>query len=266
MKKFYLLSVFLLSFAIYAQKDINVGSQSSVFNSAGLDVQPEYPGGIVAFQKFIANKFNERNFTPETDDIKIFAQFIINEDGTLSDIKILRANSNSISNEIAKIISESPKWSPGSIKGKVVKSRYNVPIIIKRKNAQREIKSTDSFIDDNVATPDFARKTVKDDEDKVYIMPDLDEVPKFPGGTDAFMKLFDKNFDKSKVNLLAYALVDIIVEKDGSLTVSVSKATNDIVKAEAERVLKSLPKWSPAKRGGQPVRTTFLKRFEIRKP
>lgn len=266
MKKFYLIYILFLSVSIKAQTDVNVGTkEQKIYNSAGLDVQPQFPGGVAAFQSYISQKFNERNFTPETDNIKIYVQFVINESGSLSDIKVLRASETGISEEIVRIISQSPKWSPGSIKGKTVKAVYTVPIIIKRKNAQKEIKIADGYPDDNLPVPDFDRKTEKNDENKVYIMPDLDERPKFPGGTDAFLKMFDSKFDKSKLSFAAYALADIIVEKDGSLTITVSKATNDAVKTETERVLKMMPKWTPAIKDGQPVRTTFLQRFEIRK-
>ncbi len=267
MKKFYLIYVLFATLAINAQNDVKpvpakgTTDDNQIYNTAGLDVVPAFPGGVAAFQTHINKKFNERNVTPETNDIRVYAQFVVEKDGTLSDINILRSPDKAIGDELVRIITTSPKWVPGSLNGKIVRVRYNVPMTIKRTKPKDKVEA----FDDNVAVPDFNSKKVEDTENKVYIMPNLDEKPTFPGGTDAFLKLFDKNFDKSKLSFSSYALADIIVEKDGSLTVTVSKATNDTVKAETERVLKSLPKWTPAKIGGQPVRTTFSQRFEIRK-
>lgn len=267
MKKFYLIFLLFASLAINAQKVVKPApakvttDDNQIYNTASLDVSPAFPGGVAAFQTYINKKFNERNVTPETNDIRVYAQFVVEKDGSLSDIKIFRSTETEVTEEVIRIIGTSPKWAPGSVNGKIVRVRYNVPMTIKRTKP----KETDLQLDDNVAVPDYNSKKVEDTENKLYIMPNLDEKPTFPGGTDAFLKLFDKNFDKSKLSFSSYALADIIVEKDGSLTLTVSKATNDAVKAETERVLKTLPKWTPAKKSGQPVRATFSQRFEIRK-
>ena len=88
----------------------------------------------------------------------------------------------------------------------------------------------------------------------------VDEKPSFPGGENAM-----KSFLKSNVKYPATALengvqgrvlVQMIIEKDGSISdVKVIRSVDPSLDREALRVVKAMPKWTPAKLKGIPVRT-----------
>ena len=49
-------------------------------------------------------------------------------DGTVSDVRILKSVSVYIDREAKRVIQSSPKWKPGSVGGKSVKTRMNIPL------------------------------------------------------------------------------------------------------------------------------------------
>ena len=64
---------------------------------------------------------------------KVTVKFTINTIGKVSDIKILRSLSNSIDNEIIRVLNTSPDWKPGLQKGKAVNQQFVIPVNFKIK-------------------------------------------------------------------------------------------------------------------------------------
>ena len=60
----------------------------------------------------------------------VTVKFIINTDGTISDISVIRGAHELLNNEVVRIISKSPaNWTPGYVDGKPVRITYNMPIL-----------------------------------------------------------------------------------------------------------------------------------------
>ncbi|PZR16235.1 MAG: energy transducer TonB [Flavobacterium psychrophilum] len=126
--------------------DVNIGTPSgdldkgveapdnTVYNSAGLQVQPEFPGGIQAFYGYVNKNFR----IPEIDQnmtAKIYVSFVVEKDGTLTAIKILRDPGYGLGKEAERVLkSLKTKWSPGIQNGKPVRASYNLPITINIKS------------------------------------------------------------------------------------------------------------------------------------
>lgn len=101
-----------------------------------VEVMPEYPGGINEFRKFVMSNFK----TPKLDEgLKgmIVVQFIIEKDGSLSDIKVLRDLGHGTGEEAVRVVGLSEKWKPGIQNGKPVRVRYTLPIQIDIKKPQK---------------------------------------------------------------------------------------------------------------------------------
>jgi len=94
-----------------------------------VETEAEFPGGMVACQQYIS-----QNITlPESDElgamnIKVYVQFIVEMDGTLSNIQVLRTNSDDIGKSVVAALKKSPKWTPGTIDGKAVRQRMMLPV------------------------------------------------------------------------------------------------------------------------------------------
>jgi hypothetical protein len=101
----------------------------NVYNTAGIDIKPEFPGGIIEFDKFIEKNFKIPDSSPELKG-KIYAIFVIEKDGSLSDIKILRDIGFETGAEAIRVLKMSPKWKPGKKNNKLIRVLFSVPIFI----------------------------------------------------------------------------------------------------------------------------------------
>lgn len=59
---------------------------------------------------------------------KVLVGFIINKDGKVSDVKVLKGVSDDIDAEAVKVISASPKWKPGRVNGNKVRTSVTIPV------------------------------------------------------------------------------------------------------------------------------------------
>jgi len=104
---------------------------SKIFDSQGLQVRPEYPGGISAFYKFVGETMVVPQIESETDlSLKIYVAFIVEKDGTLSEIRAIRDPGYGLGDEAKRVLSLSKKWSPGVQNDKVVRASFLLPITI----------------------------------------------------------------------------------------------------------------------------------------
>ena len=96
------------------------------------EVAPEFPGGIPALMKFLA-----QNVKYPTDAQKagkqgrVIAQFVVTTDGSVADVKIIRGIDPSLDEEAVRVIKSMPKWKPGTQKGQPVNVRYTLPVVFK---------------------------------------------------------------------------------------------------------------------------------------
>ena len=60
---------------------------------------------------------------------RVIVQFTIDKDGSVKDVRVLRGADSTLDKEAVRVISNSPKWSPGKQRGKAVKVKYTFPII-----------------------------------------------------------------------------------------------------------------------------------------
>lgn len=111
-----------------ADKDAEI-VDNNVYSSAGIEVQPEFPGGLAGFSKYVAKNYR----TPEMEqDIKgrVFIEFVVEKDGSLTDIKVLRDLGFGTGAEAVRMLKNSPRWKPGVQNGKSIRVRYSLPILI----------------------------------------------------------------------------------------------------------------------------------------
>lgn len=105
----------------------NVEKEEEIVNFA--EVMPEFPGGVLSLQKFIADAVKYPSIALENEiQGKVYVSFVINEFGNVTNATIVRGVDESLDNEALRVIRSLPKWKPGLQGGKAVKVRYFVPI------------------------------------------------------------------------------------------------------------------------------------------
>ena len=88
---------------------------------------PQFPGGSV--QKWIAKNVKYPMIAQENNiQGKVFVQFVIEKDGSVSDVKVARSVDPSLDKEAIRVVKAMPKWKPGKQRGKPVRVSYTVPI------------------------------------------------------------------------------------------------------------------------------------------
>lgn len=59
---------------------------------------------------------------------KVYIQFVIERDGSITDVKVLRGVDASLDKEAVRVVKAMPKWKPGKQRGKPVRVSYTLPI------------------------------------------------------------------------------------------------------------------------------------------
>ena len=101
---------------------------NSIHTVAGIEIVPEFPGGMEKFYKFVGNNYQ----TPEEEGLKgkVYVTFVVEKDGSLTDIKVIRDIGYGTGKEAIRVLNKCPKWTPGEQNGKKVRVLYSLPITI----------------------------------------------------------------------------------------------------------------------------------------
>ena len=104
-----------------------VEEDNNIYNTAGIEVKPDFPGGMQKFYGYIG-----RSYTAPEDcgSGKVFVTFVVEKDGTLTDIKVIREVCPGSGKEAIRVLKSCPKWNPGEQNGKKVRVLYSLPISI----------------------------------------------------------------------------------------------------------------------------------------
>ena len=99
-----------------------------------------------------------------------------------------------------------------------------------------------------------------DDDERIYEV--VEENAQFPGGDEACMKWLAEHLKYPSIcqeqGVQGRVFVSFVVNKDGSIVdVEIKRSPDPNLSKEAERVVKSMPKWKPARQGNRTVRSRF---------
>jgi periplasmic protein TonB len=131
MKIFSSLLIFLLLSAgiSFAQKEEPI-IKRQIFTV--VEEMPEFPGGPGAMNKFLSEKLKyPKRASKKNIEGKVVVRFIVEVDGTLSDIKIQRSLDPDCDKETLRVIHKMPRWNPGRQQGVAAACYYTLPVTFK---------------------------------------------------------------------------------------------------------------------------------------
>lgn len=205
------------------------------------DVSPRFQGGHVeefvnwAMKQIIYPQFSVDNGIEGV----VVISFIIEKDGTLTDVGIVDSPSDTLSQEVVRVVKLSPVWTPGMNDGKSVRMTLNVPINF-------ELKPTE--------------KSGNDDKPRT---PSPEVMPTFQGGKwSDFATWMSKNVEYPKWafdgRIEGKVTVSFVIEKDGTLgDVNIVDSPSDVLSREVLRVIILSPKkWTPGMQDGKNIRVS----------
>ena len=140
MKKISLI-VFLVSINLIAaaQDTSKVKTEEPILDFA--EVNPAYPGGEEAMIKFIQSTVIYPEFSKEMGEQgTVYVQFVVNTDGTLTDVVVMKGVSASLNAEAIRVIKLMPNWTPGMQAEKIVRVKYTIPIAFLIDNGKKKKK------------------------------------------------------------------------------------------------------------------------------
>jgi protein TonB len=96
------------------------------------EMMPQYPGGYTELNRYLfANlRYPPSAYTQRIQG-RIWCSFIVNKDGSVSDIQVERAGYFAFNDEALRILKLMPSWIPGTIRGKAVRVKIYLPVVFK---------------------------------------------------------------------------------------------------------------------------------------
>lgn len=245
MKKIVLLLTFMLAAAVCGRVN---AQQTKSFGE--VEVKPRFQDDDASsFAKWVFTELKyPEQAVAENLSGRVTMQFTIAKDGSVINVKVLRSAHPVLDAEAVRVISMSPKWKPGKVKGEPVDVIYIFPVIFKMGNT-------------SVATFDL------DVIPAVFESPYKKEGLEYPTSTEftewVFMNI--KYPAEAKANgIQGDAKVAFDILNSGKIAnVRIIKSAHPLLDEELMRVIKLSPKWKAATRNGEPVTTTYTFPFRF---
>jgi TonB family protein len=206
---------------------------------------PSFPGGADKLKSY----FEENLQYPAIDKQngtqgRVICQFIVNKDGSISNIVVARSLSPTADKESIRIIESMPKWIPGKHDGKNVNILYTVGIYFR-------------------LPPEPTPKDTIAEVDTTRVYEAAEVMPSFPGGNAALMNHIQSHLkyptlEGCEQGTQGRFIGQFVVNRDGSISdIVVKRSLTPTMDKEALRVIQSMPKWIPGKQDGVNVKVRY---------
>lgn len=94
-----------------------------------VEKEPGFAGGIEKFYSYLQKNIHYPAIAKENNvQGKVFVTFVVEKDGSLTDIKVVRGIGSGCDEEAKRVLANSPKWTPGIQNGRPVRVQYTMPI------------------------------------------------------------------------------------------------------------------------------------------
>lgn len=216
-----------------------------------VEKMPEFPeGGMAGLMQYLNKNIRYPEAAKKAGvQGRVTVQFVVEKDGSISNVSTLRGMEPDLDKEAIRVISEMPKWKPGTQRGEPVRVRYTVPVVF---------RLSEPATDQSGEVVGVSKEAEPSD---VYEV--VEQMPQFPGGFSEMMKYLGNNIqypsEAHKNGIQGRVAVQVIIDTEGRVTnTRVVKGVDPYLDAEAIRVVSSMPKWNPGMQDGKPVNVKFL--------
>lgn len=190
-----------------------------------VEVQPEFPGGMQALMQYLADNIKypveaQRNGTQG----RVITNFVINKNGSITDINIVRGIDPLLDAEAIRVISNMPNWKPGQQRGENVKVRYTLPVVYKL-SAKEEANNED--IKELQKKPSIVARRDQKTDRKFYEF--ISQSIKYP-------------IIAQEKGITGVVRASYDVNSNGDVTnIKITKDVDPSLDAELKRVIKNMP-------------------------
>lgn len=200
-------------------------------------VMPEFPGGQEALMAFINDNIKYPTQAVEVGlEGRVVCDFIIEKDGSVSNVKVAESADSLLDAEAVRVLTSMSAWTPGQNEsGEAVRVKYVIPVTFMLDGTRDQVE----------------------------------QQPEFPGGMEAYLDFMTKNIkypvECEKNGVEGRVLLDVVIDEEGNVTEpKVKKSVDPLLDAEALRVVKMMPKWTPGMNEGKAVKVLYTVPFTFR--
>lgn len=123
--------LFLTDLSSFAQQTKPDSQQTIWIHDALREAQ--FPGGHRALSEYLRQHVHYPAEAAKADITgKVFASFVIDTTGYISDITILKGLGYGYDEEEIRVINMMPRWQPSTRSGRPIRVKYNLPIVFTR--------------------------------------------------------------------------------------------------------------------------------------
>ena len=188
---------------------------------------------------------------------KVFIEFVVNVDGTLSDFVAIKGIGAGCDQEAMNVLKKSPLWNPGKQNGKAVRQRMVIPINFKLgMKTDQQFSETPQKVEQ---TNSLSQRMVTESE----VLLVVDETASPIGGYPVLYEYIGKNLKYPQQartqGIEGKVFVEFIVNVNGTLSDFVTvRGIGAGCDLEAIQVMKNAPVWNPGKHQGKTVRQRMV--------
>lgn len=225
---------------------------------------PEFTGGgMSALMEYLSKniKYPEAAMKKGTQG-RVTVQFVVEKDGSITNVKILRGIDPELDKEAIRVISAMPKWKPGTQRGEAVRVRFTVPVMFRLTEDKTPVKYApiENKIDEMVVVGYAPEEATYPEEATVFEV--VEQMPEYPGGMSAMMEFIGKNIKypvaAQKAKIQGRVTIQFIVNTEGNIiNPRVLRSADPLLDAEAIRLTTIMPKWKPGMQRGQAVNVKY---------
>jgi TonB family protein len=259
-----------------------------------VEVYPSFKGGNNELQKFIRKtaKYPTEALKAKREGI-VDVHFVVKKDGSLQQIKAIQKGNTFIEQEAARIVKLMPKWNAGLMYNKTVDTYFSISILFSRKDSsvswftgENSFRASDERFIHNGNQPEEVQGTIELAEEGDYLTADpvgmddevllveaepreaateepvltfAEQMAEFPGDLNEYLAKNIQYPALAKENKIeGKVIIQFIITKDGKITnAEVIKKAGWGLDQEAQRVIRNMPNWTPAKQNGKPVNLRY---------
>ena len=262
LRKMSIIPVALVAMYLFACN--NGGSQSegdsAILTSVLVKEDTQPIGNVNEFIEYVKSKIVYPPAAQENGiSGSVIVEFTIEEDGSVTNVKLFRGVDPLLDNELLRVVNSSPKWTPGKDRGKTEKEKYTFGHNF-RLNEQTPVVA---ITPTGVRTV-FENNDTNDEDEVLFASLAKGDQPLFDGkdAETAFREwvytkvVYPPIAQESGIQGRVYEAFTI--GKDGSVTnVRLVRGADPLLDNETLRVIKASPKWTPGKKDGKPVNVRF---------
>ena len=245
------------------EKSAIVSETGEIHLFAKVDEKPLFAGKDVevGLREYVINNINYPPTAAEHGiSGKVFVEFVIDTDGYLKNVSILRGVDPLLDNEALRVIKASPQWTPGKHGGKKVAVMYQFPINFQISDGAAS--SSERSIPNGAASS--SERSIPRGLEEVFMYALVDEKPTF-NGMDAekgFREYVSKNItypaEAMEKGITGRVFVEFTIGRDGSVSnVTLLRGVDPLLDKESLRLIAASPKWTPGKHRGKEVNVKY---------